>query len=65
VHEEAIKFIEDLKRRPHDLQVSERNNRTAAKTTQAKFSTLESGWSQERQALDREIADVTFRCSSS
>jgi len=60
-HAEAIKAIEDLKRRIHDLQVSDRNNRTAAETAQAKLSTSEGSWSQQRQALDREIVDLAAR----
>ncbi|KAI9449362.1 hypothetical protein BJY52DRAFT_1215953 [Lactarius psammicola] len=63
-HAEAIKAIEDLKRRIHDLQVSDRNNRTAAETAQAKLSTSEGSWSQQRQALDREIADLAARCKA-
>jgi hypothetical protein len=38
-HAEGIKSIEDLKRRLHNLQVSERNNRTAVETAQAKLTT--------------------------
>jgi nucleoprotein TPR len=64
-HAEAIKSIDDLKRRLHDLQVSERNNRTGAETAQAKLATSESSWSQQRQALDREITDLTSRYSGS
>ena len=64
-HAEAIKSIEDLKRRLQDLQASERNNRTAAETAQAKLATSESSWSQQRQALDREIADLTSRYRNS
>ncbi|KAH9018599.1 TPR/MLP1/MLP2-like protein-domain-containing protein [Lactarius pseudohatsudake] len=63
-HAEAIKAIEDLKRRIHDLQVSDRNNRTAAETAQAKLSTSEGSWGQQRQALDREIADLAARCKA-
>lgn len=63
-HAEAIKAIEDLKRRIHDAQLSDRNNRTAAETAQAKLSTSESSWSQQRQALDREIADLAARCKA-
>ena len=33
----------------------------AAETAQAKLVTSESSWSQQRQALDREIADLTTR----
>ncbi|KAH9169938.1 hypothetical protein EDB89DRAFT_1980725 [Lactarius sanguifluus] len=63
-HAEAIKAIEDLKRRMHDLQVSDRNNRTAAETAQAKLSASEGSWGQQRQALDREIADLAARCKA-
>ncbi|KAH9018589.1 hypothetical protein EDB85DRAFT_2011680 [Lactarius pseudohatsudake] len=37
------------------------NYRTAAETAQAKLSTSESSWGQQRQALDREIADLAAR----
>jgi nucleoprotein TPR len=47
--------------RLHDLQVSERDNRTAAETAQAKLATSESSWYQQRQALDREIVDLATR----
>jgi nucleoprotein TPR len=36
----------------------------AAETAQAKLSTSESSWGQQRQALDREIADLTARYCS-
>jgi len=61
VHAEAIKAIKDFKRRIYDLQLSDRNNRTAAEAARAKFSTFESSWSQQRQALDREIVDLVAR----
>jgi len=35
----------------------------AAETAQAKLATSESSWSQQRQSLDREIADLTSRDS--
>ena len=63
-HAEAMKTIDDLKRRIHDLQLSDRNNRTAAETAQAKLSTSEGSWSQQRQNLDRSIADLTARCKA-
>ncbi|KAH9974884.1 hypothetical protein BGW80DRAFT_1444514 [Lactifluus volemus] len=63
-HADAIKVMEDLKRRLHDLQVSERNNRMAAETAQAKLTTSESSWNQQRQALDREMADLATRCKA-
>lgn len=59
-----MKAIDDLKRRIHDLQQSDRNNRTAAETAQAKLSSSESSWSQQRQTLDREIADLAARCKA-
>ena len=64
-HEEAFKAIEHLKRRLECLQVFERNNRTAAETAQAKLTTSQNSSSQQRQALDREIADLTPRCGVS
>ncbi|KAH9961807.1 TPR/MLP1/MLP2-like protein-domain-containing protein [Russula dissimulans] len=63
-HAEAIRVVEDLKRRLHDLQVSECNTRVSAETAQAKLATSESSWSQQRQALDREIADLAARCKA-
>ncbi|KAH9955068.1 TPR/MLP1/MLP2-like protein-domain-containing protein, partial [Russula dissimulans] len=63
-HTEAIKVVEDLKRRLHDLQMSERNTGVSAETAQAKLATSESSWSQQRQALDREIADLAARCKA-
>ena len=59
-----MKTIDDLKRRIHDLQLSDRNNRTAAETAQAKLSTSEGSWIQQRQNLDRSIADLTARCKA-
>ena len=64
-HEEAFKAIEHLKRRLKWLQVFERNNRTAAETVQAKLTTSQNRSSQQMQALDREIADLTSRCGVS
>ena len=45
------------KQQLHGIQVSERNNRTAAETAQAKLATSEGSRSQRQQALDGEIAD--------
>jgi nucleoprotein TPR len=58
-----MKAIAYLKRLIHDLQQSDRNNRTAAETAQAKLSSSEGSWSQQRQTLDREpeIADLVAR----
>ncbi|KAH9953818.1 hypothetical protein BC827DRAFT_1159057 [Russula dissimulans] len=38
--------------------------RVSAETAQAKLATSESSWSQQRQALDREIADLAARCKA-
>ena len=63
-HAEAMKTIHDLNQRINDLRQSDRNNRTAAETAQAKLSTSEGSWSQQRQTLDREIADLAARCKA-
>ncbi|KAI0062383.1 hypothetical protein BV25DRAFT_683663 [Artomyces pyxidatus] len=63
-HAESIKAIEELKKRLAVLQASARENLTNAETAQAKLSASEASWGQQRQALDREIADLAARCKA-
>ncbi|KAI0260660.1 hypothetical protein BC834DRAFT_925773 [Gloeopeniophorella convolvens] len=63
-HAEALKAAEELKARLHELQLAERTQRTGAETAQAKLAASEASWAQQRQALDREIADLASRCKA-
>ncbi|KAI0058131.1 hypothetical protein BV25DRAFT_1919503, partial [Artomyces pyxidatus] len=65
-HAESIKVIEELKKCLAALQASTRENLTNAETAQAKLSASESeaSWGQQRQSLDREIADLAARCKA-
>ncbi|KAI0647815.1 hypothetical protein C8Q79DRAFT_924901 [Trametes meyenii] len=61
-HAESIKSVEDLKQQLHKEQVAAREGRAAAETAQAKLASSEASWQQQRDALDKEIADLKARC---
>ncbi|KAM5539450.1 hypothetical protein V8D89_006902 [Ganoderma adspersum] len=61
-HAEALKSVQDLKRRLTHSQTTARESRAAAETAQAKLASSEASWQQQREALDKEIADLKTRC---
>ncbi|EIW59409.1 uncharacterized protein TRAVEDRAFT_121374 [Trametes versicolor FP-101664 SS1] len=61
-HAESIKSVEDLKKQLSTSQAAAREGRAAAETAQAKLATSEASWQQQREALDKEIADLKARC---
>ncbi|KAI0330460.1 hypothetical protein GY45DRAFT_1323591 [Cubamyces sp. BRFM 1775] len=61
-HAESIKSVEQLKQQLSQSQAAAREGRAAAETAQAKLTTSEASWQQQREALDKEIADLKARC---
>jgi nucleoprotein TPR len=60
-HAESIKAIETLKRQFTDIQVTARGNLAAAETATAKLAASEGSWKQQKEALDKEMADLNIR----
>ncbi|KAI0629748.1 hypothetical protein C8Q77DRAFT_263303 [Trametes polyzona] len=61
-HAESIKAVEELKGQLSKAQAAAREGRAAAETAEAKLATSEASWQQQREALDKEIADLKARC---
>ncbi|KXN81784.1 Nucleoprotein TPR [Leucoagaricus sp. SymC.cos] len=61
-HAESIKTIEALRKDLSATQTAARDNSTAAETAQAKLAASESSWKQQKEALDKEISDLSDRC---
>ncbi|KAI0826824.1 hypothetical protein BC628DRAFT_1319381 [Trametes gibbosa] len=61
-HAESIKSVEDLKQQLSKAQAAAREGCAAAETAQAKLTTSEASWQQQRDALDKEITDLKARC---
>lgn len=64
-HAESMKTIETLKRDLVAAQATSRDNFTAAETAKVNLATSESSWKHQREALEKEIADLTARYSYS
>jgi nucleoprotein TPR len=60
-HAESINVIENLKRQLGTAQALARDNLVTAETAQAKLSTSEASWMQQKDALDKEVADLNAR----
>ncbi|ETW79390.1 hypothetical protein HETIRDRAFT_419140 [Heterobasidion irregulare TC 32-1] len=60
-HGESLRDLEGLKLQLSKLQIEAWTHLTAAETTQAKLASSESSWGQQREALDKEIANLTAR----
>ncbi len=56
-----MKAFEILKKDLAASQASVREQRTAAETAHAKLASSEHSWKQQRDALDKEIADLNIR----
>nr|UPW42857.1 nucleoprotein MLP2 [Hypsizygus marmoreus] len=61
-HAESIKTIESLKRDLATSQATARDNLTTAETAKANLVASEASWKQQREALDKEVADLNARC---
>lgn len=60
-HAESIKAVEELRQRLAETRLTVRDATTAAETAQAKLSTSEISWSQQKKALEREISELDVR----
>jgi TPR/MLP1/MLP2-like protein. len=60
-HAESIKAIEALKRQFANIQATARHNATIAETATVKLATSEGSWKQQKEALDKEVADLNTR----
>ncbi|CCM06215.1 uncharacterized protein FIBRA_08460 [Fibroporia radiculosa] len=61
-HADALKVVDELKEQLSKSQHSLRTATTAYETAQAKLITSETSWKQQKDALDKEIADLNARC---
>lgn len=60
-HAEAIKTVDTLRQQLSQEKAKARDNLAAAETAQAKLAASESSWKQQRDALDKEMADLNAR----
>ncbi|KAH0586397.1 Nucleoprotein TPR [Termitomyces sp. J132] len=60
-HADSMKTIEVLKRDLVAAQATARDNLTAAETAKVNLATSESSWKHQKEALEKEIADLTAR----
>ncbi|KAH9480632.1 Protein MLP1-like protein [Psilocybe cubensis] len=61
-HAESMKTIEGLKKEVSKGQAAVREHITAAETAKAKLASSENSWRQQKDALDKEVADLNARC---
>ena len=60
-HAESIKVVEELRQQLAHTKLTARDATTAAETAQAKLSTSEISWSQQKKALEREVSELNVR----
>ncbi|KAF9255642.1 hypothetical protein L218DRAFT_1081738 [Marasmius fiardii PR-910] len=60
-HAESIKTIEQLKKQLSTVQATVREHQTVAETATAKLATSEASWESQRQALDKEMSELSRR----
>lgn len=60
-HAESIKAVEELRQQLADTKLSTRDATIAAETANAKLSTSEISWSQQKKALEREVTELNVR----
>ena len=60
-HAESIRIMDGLKSELNELRASLREKTTQAETAQANFVSSEESWNRQREALNKEIADLTTR----
>ena len=61
-HGEALKTIEGLRQQLSQAQSSARDNLAAAETARAKLTASQGSWDQQKEALEKEISDLSSRC---
>jgi len=61
IHAESIKTIETLKQQLTTSQATARENLSEAANAQAKLEASEGSWKQQKEALDKEITDLSAR----
>ncbi|KAG6853933.1 hypothetical protein C0991_012425 [Blastosporella zonata] len=60
-HADSMKAIENLKRDLAAAQATARDNLSATETAKVNLATSESSWKHQKDALDKEVADLTAR----
>ena len=60
-HAETLKNIEHLKKELVALQGTVRDSVTSAETANAKLASSENSWKQQKEVLDKEVADLNGR----
>lgn len=60
-HAEALKTINDIKDQLARARTAARENQNASETAQAKLAASEASWRQQKEALDKEIAELNKR----
>ena len=60
-HAESIKAVEELRQQLAETKLVVRDTKTAAETAQAKLSSSEASWSQQKKALERELDALNVR----
>lgn len=64
-HAESIKTAETLKQQLEAVRATARDQLAAAETAQGKLSSSEASWRQQKDALDKEVADLNSRYQDS
>lgn len=60
-HAESIKTVEELRQQLSETRLTVRDAITGAETAQAKLSTSEISWSQQKSVLEREVSELNAR----
>lgn len=60
-HADSIKTVDSLKQQLSTIQSLIREKQTATDTAQSMLATAEASWKSQREALDKEIADLNAR----
>lgn len=60
-HAESIKAVEELRQQLAETKLTVRDATMAAETAQAKLSTSEISWSQQKVVLEREVSELNIR----
>ncbi|KAF5333006.1 hypothetical protein D9758_015176 [Tetrapyrgos nigripes] len=61
-HAETIKALDNLKKQLTTIQATVREHQTSAETANSKLLNSQVSWSQQKEALDKEVADLKARC---
>lgn len=60
-HADSMKALEALQKELATARASLRDHRTTAETAEARLSSSETSWKQQRDALEKEVADLNTR----